>query len=56
MAQKIMTNDEEVTGPKNCLSMSLPLKFDTTNLRGTLLENEKSKKSTHPGLPTLMSI
>jgi hypothetical protein len=50
MTQKVVTNDEEVTGSKK----KFPPVFGTfgryvTNLRGTFVENvKKSPKSTHP--------
>jgi hypothetical protein len=49
MTQKVMTNDEAVTGSKIFLAIFGTFGRYETNLRGTLVENvKKSPKSTHP--------
>jgi imidazoleglycerol phosphate synthase glutamine amidotransferase subunit HisH len=50
MTQKVMTNDEEVSGSKKIvLPISGTFGRYVTNLRGTFVENVKKRpKSTHP--------
>jgi hypothetical protein len=52
MTQKVVTNDEAVTG-SNKIFFAIFCTFGShvTNLRGTLVENvKKSPKSTHPNI------
>jgi hypothetical protein len=47
MTQKVVTNDEEVTGSKNFAIFGTFGRY-VTNLRGTFVENVKSPILTHP--------
>jgi hypothetical protein len=49
MTQKVVINDEAVTGSKNFFfAIFGTFRRYITNLRGTFVENVKSRKSTHP--------
>jgi hypothetical protein len=49
MTQKVMTNDEVVTGSNKFFAIFGTFGRYVTNLRGTFVENvKKSPKSTHP--------
>jgi hypothetical protein len=52
MTQKVMTNNEMVTGSKNFfVAIFCTFGRYVTNLRGTFVENvKKSPKSTHPSV------
>jgi hypothetical protein len=52
MTQKVMTNDEAVTGSKICFAIFGTFGRYITNLRGTFVENVKKVENQ----PTLMHI